>query len=204
MGYNIVSLKKICNSIGETKAKELVADFECNLNKDVELFLREKAIEFFKQGIAETFIVTSSYKDKQVIVGYFSIAHKITKIRRNVLSGNTKRRLLRFAEYDTLNKCYIISLPLIGQLGKNYKNNYDKLITGDILLKLAFDTIKVAQDIFGGKFVFLECEDTPKLKDFYESNGFVCFGKRNLDKDERETNSGQYLLQMLRDLSNYE
>ena len=43
-----------------------------------------------------------------------------------------------------------------------------------------------------------------KLREFYESNGFVCFGKRNLDRDERKTNTGEYLLQMLRDLSNLE
>jgi len=203
MGYNIISLKKICNSIGESKTKELVLDFECPLNKDVESFFKEKAIEFFKQDIAETFVVTTSYKEKQVIVGYFAITNKITKIKRNAVSGNTKKRLLRFAEYDTLNKCYIVTLPLIGQLGKNYKSEYKGLIDGDILLKFAFDKIKEAQDILGGRFVFLECEDKPKLKEFYESNGFVCFGKRNLDRDERESNSGEYLLQMLRDLSNY-
>lgn len=33
--------------------------------------------------------------------------------------------------------------------------------------------------------------------------GFVCFGKRNLERDERNTFSGEYLLQMLRDLSKY-
>ena len=54
-----------------------------------------------------------------------------------------------------------------------------------------------------GRYVFLECEDNKKLVDFYSSNGFVCFGKRNLEKDERDKNKGQYLLQMLRDLSNY-
>lgn len=42
-----------------------------------------------------------------------------------------------------------------------------------------------------------ECEDKPQLKEFYESNGFVCFGKRNLERDEREKNAGEYLLQML-------
>lgn len=52
----------------------------------------------------------------------------------------------------------------------------------------------------GGRFIFLECEDKPMLKEFYERNGFVCFGKRNLEKDERERNSGEYLLQMLCDL----
>lgn len=39
---------------------------------------------------------------------------------------------------------------------------------------------------------------------FYENNGFVCYDKRNLEKDEMDKNSGKYLLQMLRDLSKYE
>lgn len=95
-------------------------------------------------------------------------------------------------------------MPLIGQLGKNYYNGYNDLISGDILLKLACDKVKEAQDILGGRFVFLECEDKPQLKDFYESNGFVCFAKRNLEKDERERNTGDYLLQMLCDLSKYQ
>ena len=85
-------------------------------------------------------------------------------------------------------------------MGKNYTNGYDKLITGDILLKFACDKIREAQELMGGRFVFLECEDKPELKEFYESNGFVCFGKRNLEKDERDKNNGQYLLQMLKDL----
>lgn len=76
------------------------------------------------------------------------------------------------------------------------------MITGDILLKLACDKIKEAQDILGGRFIFLECEDKDTLREFYESNGFVCFGKRNLEKDERDKNKGEYLLQMLSDLSN--
>ena len=50
----------------------------------------------------------------------------------------------------------------------------------------------------------MECEDKQKLEEFYESNGFVCFGKRNLEKDERSKNEGEYLLQMLKDLSKYD
>lgn len=38
--------------------------------------------------------------------------------------------------------------------------------------------------------------------DFYTSNGFVNFGKRNLDKDETDVMSGGYLVQMLRYLKN--
>lgn len=202
MAYNIISLEDMYKAMDEIKLKNILNSFECNLNKDVEYFIKEKAVEFFKLGISRTFLVTTSYKGKQVIVGYFALTNKVTKIRKTLLSNTLKKRIGRFANNDELNNNYFsISLPLIGQLGKNYKNNYDKLISGDILLKMACDKIKEAQKILGGKFVFLECEDKPKLKEFYENNGFVCFGKRNLEREERKKNSGEYLLQMLCDLS---
>ena len=112
-----------------------------------------------------------------------------------MFKGAKKRRFLRFAHYDAENHYYFISLPLIGQLSKNYKNGYNELISGDILLKLACDKIREAQEILGGRFIFLECEDKHKLKAFYSNNGFVCFGKR-------QVNDKNYLLQMLCDLSN--
>lgn len=197
MSYNVINLEDLYNSKGEKDTRNLFEDFECPLNKDVEYFIKNKAIEFSKQGIAKTYIVSTSYKNKQVIVGYFSLTNKITEIKKNIISSKMRKRLARFAINDELNKSYSISLPLIGQLGKNYKNTYNNLISGDILLKLACDKIREVQKILGGKFVMLECEDKEKLKEFYENNGFVCFGKRNLEKDEREKNSGEYLLQML-------
>lgn len=87
---------------------------------------------------------------------------------------------------------------MIAQLGKNYDNGFGQLIKGDELLKLACDSVKEAQKIIGGKIVYLECEDVLKLTDFYESNGFVFFGKRQLDRDETERIHGKYLVQMLK------
>ena len=201
MGYKIINLKDIYNTIGEKKTKEKLQEYSCNLNNDVEFFLKEKAIEFSKQDISRTYIVMSQYRTKNVIVGYFAITNKVTNIKKVNLSETKRKRLLKFAVYDQETKNYSISLPLIGQIGKNYNNGYNKLITGDILLKLACDKIKEVQELVGGRFVFLECEDKPKLKEFYENNGFVCFGKRNLERDEKDKNSGNYLLQMLCDLS---
>ena len=97
-----------------------------------------------------------------------------------------------------MNDNYMISAPLIGQLGKNFANEYNKLIPGDVLLKLATDKVQAIQAVLGGKFVYLECEDKKSLTDFYSENGFVIFGKRNLDRDERDMQSGQYLLQLLK------
>lgn len=201
MGYKVINLKDIYNIFGEDRTKEILKDYKCELNNDVEYFLREKAIEFSKQDIARTYIVMSQYKENDVIVGYFAITNKVTNIKKVNLSEMKRKRLLKFAVYDKESKCYSIALPLIGQIGKNYNNNYNKLISGDILLKLACDKIREAQELLGGRFVFLECEDKVKLEEFYESNGFVCFGKRNLEKDERDKNNGNYLLQLLCDLS---
>ncbi len=201
MAYNIISLKSMYEAIGEEETRKILDEFECPLNKDVEYFIKQKAIQFLKMGISRTFLVSSTYKGKNVIVGYFALTNKITKIKKSILSNSIKKRISRFSE-EIVDRYYTVSLPLIGQLGKNYKNNYNTLIAGDDLLKLACDKVKEAQDILGGKFAFVECEDKEKLKNFYESNGFVCFGKRNLEKDEKEQNSGNYLLQMLCDLSN--
>ena len=117
--------------------------------------------------------------------------------------GKKRKKLLKYAKYNTESRGYDIAIPLIGQIGKNFNNGYDKLISGDILLKFACNKIKETQNIIGGRYVFLECEDKEKLKEFYESNGFECFGKRSLEKDERDKSSGEYLLQMLKDLSKY-
>ncbi len=202
MAYNVISLKDMYEAIGEEKTKEILDSFECPLNKDVEYFIKEKAIQFFKMRISNTFLVCSTYRGSNVVVGYFALTNKVTKIKRSSLSNSIRKRINRFSEGVAIEKYYTVALPLIGQLGKNYKNNYNLLISGDELLKLACDKIKEAQNILGGKFVFIECEDKEKLRQFYESNGFVCFGKRNLEKDEKEQNSGNYLLQMLCDLSN--
>ena len=203
MAYQIINLKDIYNELGENNTKELLKEFSCPINKDVEYFIKNRAIEFSKQDISRTYIVMSSYKQKNVIAGYFAITNKSTIIKKFILSKTKRKRLLRFANYDEDIKGYHIALPLIGQIGKNFYNNYNETITGDILLKFACNKIKEIQNAIGGRYVFLECEDSPKLVEFYESNGFVCFGKRNLEKDERETNKGDHLLQMLKDLSEY-
>ena len=127
MAYNVIRIADIYEAIGEVKLKSILKDFECDLNKDVEYFLKEKSIEFFKSDISQTFIVTSSYQAKEVIVGYFAIANKSTKIKKSYLNANWRRRINRFASKDESDEKYFtISLPLIGQIGKNYKNGYNE------------------------------------------------------------------------------
>ena len=197
-GYIGINLKEMLEQVGEIETKKILSDFSCPRNPDVEYFLKNTAIEFSKQGISSTYLVMASYRNEYVLVGYFTLANKIFCINKDSMSGSWRRRIAKFAQYDTTIKRYTLSAPLIGQMGKNFSRDYNKLITGDELLKLALDKVKEMQMIVGGKIVYLECEDKERLIDFYSSNGFVNFGKRELDHDETDKISGDYLIQMLK------
>lgn len=198
-GFAGINLKDIISEIGEEDTKKLLSDFSCPLNADVEHFLKHTAIEFSKQSIASTYLIMASYQNHYVLVGYFTLSNKIFCIDKDGLPNRRwKSRISKFSQYDTSIKRYTLSAPLIGQLGKNYNHNYDKLISGDELLYIALEKVREMQYIVGGKIVYLECEDKEKLIDFYSQNGFVNFGKRYLDRDETDKLSGEYLIQMLK------
>lgn len=196
-GYVKVSLSKLISQIGEDNVKNILSDFSCPINSDIETFLRKKAIEFEKQSISATHLIFTSYKSQNVLVGYYTLATKAFNVTKSAISKSMSKRINKFATYDTDLKSYILPAPLIAQIGKNFTNNYNSLITGAELLSIAIDDVKVIHQIAGGKVVYLECEDKPRLIDFYSRNGFVSFGNRSLDKDETDI-SGEYLVQMLR------
>lgn len=60
---------------------------------------------------------------------------------------------------------------MIGQLGKNYKSNTS--ISGKELLTLACDKVKKASKIINTKYIWLECDNNPKLIQFYQNFGFT-------------------------------
>jgi len=195
--YIQINLKEMINEIGEDKTKEILSDFYSLDNEDVESFLRFKSIEFAKQGLAATHLIFTEYKSETVLIGYFTLANKTMSFYKRSLSNTLSKKVCKFAKYDSELKKYNLSTILIAQLGKNYANGYNELISGNELLKMACDKVLDIQLQVGGKIVYLECEDMPKLLRFYSRNGFVNFGKRELDPDESGL-SGKYLIQMLK------
>lgn len=196
-GYLKFPLGELLNELGEDKVRNILSEFSCPQNADIENFIKKKSIEFEYHGWSATQLIYASYKDVPVLVGYYSLANKTLLIDNQQISRSLRKRLNQFATYDPTIKKSFISAPLIGQLGKNFYCKYNKLITGDELLGIALEDVKMSQTILGGKFVYLECEDKPNLIDFYSRNGFVEFDKRLLDKDETDI-SGEYLVQMLK------
>lgn len=197
-GFREANLADMLDALGEERVNGLLSEFSCPLNPDVEYFLQHRAIVFCRQGISATHLVFTSYQGKPVLVGYYALANKTVVIKTHDLSARMRQRLRWFATPMQEMRQYYLALPLIGQLGKNFANGYHRLITGDQLLQMACDRVRDMQRAFGGKAVYLECEDIPALTEFYERNQFVRFAQRELDRDEQGLMKSAYLVQMLR------
>lgn len=197
-----INLKEMIEKLGENKVKDILSCFECEKNPDVQNFLRHSAIEFSKQGIAQTHLVywrnkKENWGESRELVGYYTISSKSLEVHKNDVSKTTWKRIVKFGKRDINSKKCIFPALLIGQLGKNYAGGNNFLISGNQLLELAIRKIRSVQNEIGGKFTYLECEDIPQLISFYEGNGFRQFGKRQLDGDETDL-KGEYLIQFFR------
>lgn len=194
-----IRLNDMLKELGENEAKNILSSFICGINKDVEDFIRNKAIEFSKRGFSKTTLVywvADDEKEKE-LVGYFTIASKYICVSKDSVSKNLGKRLFAHGSYNEGTREYIVPAPLIGQLGKNYAGGNNYLISGSDLLTMALNKIVNIQEEIGGRFVYLECEEKERLIQFYEDNGFTVFGKRKKDRDEVGVD-GDYLVQLLK------
>lgn len=103
------------------------------------------------------------------IVAIFTLAHKAVEIGNMRLSNSKRKKISRYAVLDTETGCYTVSAFLIAQFGKNYAVEDGKAIDGSELMDLTFEILEKVQHDIGGGIVFLECEDKPKLLDFYQN-----------------------------------
>ncbi len=198
MGDNLTSIN-INNFITETnpnygvsKLQDIISDFLCYPNKDVEKFLHTNAIEFTKKKQSVTYCVLNDCRE---IVGYYALTIKPVTFKSSILSNNARKVIERISKYDSQLHEYSASAYLIAQLGKNFNLPLEKRISGKKLLEQAIASIRQAQNLVGGTIVFLECENHPKLMSFYEQNLFRQFSSRITDS---LNNEGLVLNQMFR------
>jgi hypothetical protein len=74
----------------------------------------------------------------------------------------------------------MISAFLIAQFGKNHQYSNPVDFGGAELMDMTMSILKETQRKIGGGMVYLECEDKPKLLEFYQkdTNGFKVFDER--------------------------
>jgi hypothetical protein len=155
------------------RTESVLSIFSSIHDSDIERFIKSTAIGFSNQGIARTHLVMAEVDGSQALLGYFTLANKVLAVPREYLSKTVEKRLSKYGVLDETTGCYTVPMPLIAQLGKNYTDGLSQLLSGDDLLSLACGKVADIQAELGGKFTYLECEDTPKLTEFYSRNGFI-------------------------------
>lgn len=180
--------------IGKESLTEILSDFICPKNTDVENFLKRNAVEFTRKNQSVTYLVFSN-EDAQLL-GYFTITIKPITVNADRFSNTVRKKILRVGELDEERNVITMPAYLIAQLGKNFDDRAEGKITGQELLNIAMDTIKKVQYSVGGVVTFLEAVDNEKLKAFYDrDNGFKEFEIRKSKAGEHEP---QTLVQMLK------
>lgn len=179
--------------LGEDKLMQLLSEFSCPLNMDVERFLKQQAIEFTKKHQAVTYLVLS-LEDAELL-GYFSITIKPLVVKAEPFSNTARRKLARFSEIDKGEQTYNLAAYLIAQLGKNFSDRVSGRITGQELLEAAIRQTQILQYQVGGMVVFVETDNKEKLLSFYENYGFKRFDTRQTVSGKAESHE---LIQLLR------
>ena len=149
----------------------LISSYTCPKNPDIERFLKNSAIDFTRKQQSVTYLAFT--KESIDFVGYFTLTVKPLVIGVKDIPSNTiRRKIERVARFDEETQAYSAAGYLIAQLGKNYTDGVNELVTGTELLRLAFNVIFDVQDMVGGMIAFLDAENNKSLIDFYERNGF--------------------------------
>jgi len=172
------SLKEIIGTEDELDFLKAIEKFNCQ-DKEVEKFLKEKALEFDKRNKSRTYLlINTDSTDNIIILGYFTVTMKSLKLSP-ALSKSKIKKIDGFR--SDIKETEAV---LIGQLGKN--QDYKTQIDGKTILKTAIEIVYATCELIGGRIVFLECADNEKVVRFYEENDFVFLQE-----------SGEYL-QMIR------
>ena len=179
--YSVVNIRSFIDKndpayIGEEQLNEILNEFSCPINHDVEYFLLRNSIEFTKKDQSVTYLVFSQYNAD--LVGYFSITIKPISILSPSLSKSMCKKISRIAVLDENTNTYTASAYLIAQLGKNFALPSERRIEGNALLDFALNNILRAKYFLGGVVEFLECEDKEPLMNFYMKNSFKVFNSR--------------------------
>lgn len=176
--YSTVNILDMIDAIGEDALVEILSDFSCPKNQEIESFVRNKAIDFAKRKISITYLVIDN--DSGEILSIFALTHKALEISRDALSSTSKKKLSRFAQLDENSGSYTVSAFLIAQFGKNYAVPQPEGWNGIRLMEKTFETLERVQREIGGGVVYLECEEHEQLLRFYqnEQNRFHTFSER--------------------------
>ena len=90
-----INLLDLVDAIGEEETKNLLSDFSCSKNQEIEKYVQINALDFAKRKISMTHLVID---EQGRVAAMFALTHKAIEITGEGLSNTTRSKLRRFAE----------------------------------------------------------------------------------------------------------
>ena len=163
--YKVIPLARILNNAGGEEAfQSIVHNFSCPPNEDVEHFLKHTAIANQNMGLSRTNLIFLDNEEEPLLLGYYALALQVLDLSQ-VISKSMLKKITGFKRVSKLGA----AVYLIGQLGKNFNNGANQLITGKEIFMLAMQDILDARTNVGGRIVVVECKNEEHLRNFYAS-----------------------------------
>lgn len=175
----VLSLSEIINTEGfnEASLQDAFDKFKCSKSPDVENFLKTRALEYEKMNKARTYLMLNDADGE--IYAYFTLAINVFKYGETTSKSCKRDTNLGNKRQD--------AAFLIGQIGKSDSNNNKNILPE--LLEYIFGRIQIAQNMVGGRIVYLDCKQDQKIVNLYMNNGFL----KATDKPDKDD-----LIQMYR------
>ena len=176
--YLCLNIAELLRKYSKEELQSKFDNFTCNKNKEIEMFIKNNAIDFSLKHQSVSYIIFDT--KTQDVVAYFALSIKPIRFDINRLSNTALKRLQRISEVDLIDNSITPSAYLIAQLGKV---DNAKIDINDIFYFLDNNIIDI-QNACGGVVEFLESENNDKLVKMYQDIGFKTFNIRKSKSGE--------------------
>ena len=166
--YEITALSEFLSKHPQDHVSKTLSSFSCNRDKDVESFLKEKAIVQERKHISRTYLIFTAGPGSE-LVAYFTIAINSMDVTDLECSNELRKKM-------NINRGLAQSY-LIGQIGK--RDGSERGL-GKLAILHAIGLLRGVNLKVGCRVIRVDCK--PSLVKYYADNGFIHVG-RNKDGD---------------------
>lgn len=157
------------------RLNDALASFRCDLDKDIETFLHEKAINFLERGWCSVYLIVD---EAEFDIGHIKIDAYFTLSHKSLIPLQASKSSIKAT--SGFKDAQSIHFVLIGQLGKYKQIDGDSAvlsadISGSDILNYAFEIIRASNSLIPCRCALVECSSDENVQSFYKNNGFKYF-----------------------------
>ena len=157
------------------RLSDALDSFCCSQDKDIELFLRQKALTFLSRKLCSIYLIIDEQEFDAghiKILAYFTLSHK--SLIPVEASKSSIKNASGFKDSGS------VHFVLIGQLGKHVEERRDGSclraeVTGKEILDFAFEIIRASSSFIPCRCALVECGKSEKVHKVYTDYHFSFF-----------------------------